>query len=149
MRLPHPPPSATRFFARPLSGWLECPKCGKLLYFQSSQGGRQRTNASWDARTSRLACPECGLVLVIGLIAWPVKHGARRTAPRDQVPNERQLAQLRSMGGEGAGWWMPREQAKGAFRPEDTNITAACTCRAGTENTTAQDVNCPIHGEGT
>ena len=66
---------------------------------------------------------------------------------RDQVPNERQLAQLRAMGelgqgGSGAGWWMPKDQAKAARRPDDTNVTAGCTCgEAGIE-----EEDCPLHG---
>ena len=45
-----------------------------------------------------MTCPACHLTCVIGLIAWPVKRGGRgaRTIPRDQVPSERELAQLRA-----------------------------------------------------
>jgi hypothetical protein len=138
MRLPTPPP-ATRFWAKPLAGWLECPRCGKVIYFQTSKG-RTKQNAEWDPRTSRLQCPECKLVLVLGLLAWPVKPGQARTAPRDQVPQERQLAQLRA---QGAGWWLPQSQAKQGYRPDDTNVTAACTCPEGAEG---GDDQCPVHG---
>ncbi len=155
MRLATPPIEATRFFAKVESSWLECPRCGYLLYFQTlgRKGTRAKGNAPWDHRTAVLGCPACLMKFVIGLLAWPVAQSSQaRTAPRDQVPNERQLAQLRAMkdvgsGKEtGAGWWMPQAQARRAFRAGDTNITAACTCRPGLENTSARDLACPIHG---
>lgn len=145
MRLPHLPPSVTRFFARSTSGWIECPRCGKLLYYQSLRHVAHPSTARWDPRTSRLKCPECGLVGVIGTIFWPVQVGGsnlKRTTPQDQVPHERELAQMRAMGGEGAGWWMPDAQAVKSYRAEHTNITAKCTCREGQED----HPECPIHG---
>lgn len=85
-------------------------------------------------------------MLIIGLIAWPVGlGGGTATIPRDQVPNERQLGQLRA---EAGGWWMPEQTRKKAHRPDDTNITARCSCAPGKENTSGQDPGCPIHGEG-
>lgn len=141
-RLPHPPIDATRFFARLRSGDLECPRCGRLLAFGTGRTGGGR----WDKRTSRIECFECGLVLMLGLLAWPIRRGAAKlTAPRDQVPSERQLSQLRAMAG---GWWMPGHTRKPRKRADDTNITAACTCRPGTENTPAQNPHCLIHGAG-
>src|SRR5438128_6423360 len=149
MRLPHPPPGATRFFAKPISAWVECPRCGKLLYFGSGWGSKH-SNAEWDPRTGRLKCPSsggqgCGKVFLVGIILWPVAAGARQTTPRDQVPNERQLAQMRSWGGEGAGWWMAEEQAKAAFRPDDTNVTAGCTCREIGGGRLSFTPGCPLH----
>ena len=145
MRLPHLPASVTRFFARSTAGWLECPRCGKVLYYQSTRPVRKRSNCSWDSRTARIRCPVCGLVGVLGTIFWPVQGGGTncgRTAPLDQVPGERELVQLRAMGGEGAGWWMPAGWAVKPFRPEHTNITAKCLCREGEED----HPDCPIHG---
>jgi hypothetical protein len=122
------------------------PRCGRLLAFGTGRSGGCR----WDKRTNRIECFECGLVLMLGLLAWPIRRGAAfLTPPRDQVPQERQLAQLRAitaLGPVGAGWWMPEHMRKPRWRMDDTNITAACTCQPGTENTTAQDPNCPIHG---
>ncbi len=100
-------------------------------------------------------CEVCGLTCVAGIILWPtLEGGIKRTAPQDQVPGERQNAQLRAMGGEGAGWWMPKDQAVKAHRPEHTNITAKCTCRHVTrgkggveEDWWDPDPNCPIHQE--
>lgn len=153
-RLPHPPADATRFFGRVTAATMECPRCGTVLHL--ADGGRQAIRrarrhhrspaAGWNPLTSRLECPACELVMLIGLLAWPVgrggTHGAQ-TVPRDQVPNERQLSQLRQ---EAGGWWMPQETRKPRYRPDDSNITAACICRPGAENTTAQDPECPIHG---
>lgn len=150
MRLPHPPSGVTRFFARPLSGVLECPRCGTILFFNSSGGGGRVQNAGWDKRTSMVHCHGCQLRCVIGLIAWPVVQGSwGRTLPRDQVPGERELAQLRAMeGGKGAGWWMPKSEAKKAKRPDDTNVTARCTCVQTRDGSLARiDPACPLHGD--
>ncbi len=143
MRLPHPP-TGTRFFAQVLAAVCECPRCGQVLAF-SSRPGRRRGAGKWDRATSTLECPYCGLRGLLGLLWWPRRPpgGGPTTAGRDQVPAERQLAQLRAMAG---GLWMPQEQAKKAFRPEETNVTAACSCREGTENTSQQDPTCPVHG---
>lgn len=146
MRLPHPPANATRFFGRVYSAICECPRCGCLLTWHGGKGPRRNTSG-WDRRTSTITCWDCGRKFVAGLLLWPVRKGRGdvRTLPRDQVPDERQLVQMRKLGD---GWWMPKEQAKKAFRPDDTNITACCTCPPGRENTTGGDPKCPIHGEG-
>jgi hypothetical protein len=159
MRLPHPPSGASRFWAKVTEFTCECPKCGKVLHARTHGNPSRRKSRFpyWDPRTGRLECPQpnggCGKVFVVGLILWPVRVGIgpRVVAPRDSVPNERQLAQLRAMaeqGPGGAGWWMPQAMAKGITRPDDTNITASCSCKPGTENTLSQDINCPIHGDG-
>lgn len=142
MRLPHPPESQ-RFYADPYRRLLECPACGKLLRLERSPKGTKQP--TFDPRTSRLRCTECGKVFVIGLVAWPVRQGSGQTAtkPRDQVPNERQLGELRAGG---LGCWLGSDQPKPARRPDNTNITASCTCRYGTAGTPAQDPNCPMHG---
>lgn len=146
MRLKHPPPSATRFFARPLSGILECPRCGQVLYFQS---GTRKSTAGWDKTTGRLTCWSCKFKGVVGLIVWPAGKGLA-TAPRDHVPDERQLAQLRAMaelGGHGAGWWMPKDQAQPAKRPQHTNVTAACNCWSERDKAFIWQAGCPLHGD--
>lgn len=142
-------PDATRFFARVRSGVLECPKCGEMLTFASGPSKNRRGSTSgWHSESSSLTCWNCQRTYVIGLIAWPVKRGGARTLPRDQVPNERQLAQLRAMGGSGAGWWMPQSEAKKPKRPDSTNITAGCSCREQSDGTPAlDDPKCPVHGE--
>jgi ribosomal protein S27AE len=164
MRLPHLPSGVTRFWAKPLAFYMECPRCGTVIYAQttrrsspagSPRGEPTKDQRGWDPKTGRLKCPNCGLVVVVGLIAWPTlpKGGVPRTAPQDQVPGERENAQLRAMGGEGAGWWMPKEKAIKAFRPEHTNITAKCTCRYITpydkrlKEFWEVDPNCAIHAE--
>ena len=147
MRLPYPPSNATRFFARVHSAIFECPRCGIVYRFSPKHSG-----GVWDRQTCTFTCYRCHLTCIIGMICWPVKRGrpgakagdaGGPTIPKDQVPNERQLAQLRARAG---GWWMPPEMKKKRRRPDDTNITAACTCKPGTECTDAGDPNCPIHG---
>lgn len=153
MRLPAPPANATRFFARPLAGILECPRCGQILSFSNTGKRRRGSTKGWNPQTSELTCWDCGKSVVIGLIAWPVlerSHG--RTLPRDQVPNERQLAQMRNMEGlgpGGAGWWMPKDQALKARRVYHSNITTGCNCGENSDGTPKRPPshNCPIHGD--
>lgn len=171
MRLPQLPATLTRFFAQPLAFFAECPRCGQLLYAQTTRrhsrgpAGLAAEHTGWDSRTSHLECRACKLVCVAGIILWPVKPGLshkQRTKPQDQVPGERENAQLRAMAGEGgggvgAGWWAPRSGVAGvnaggikAVRPEHSNVTAKCTCRHVTakgQDFWEPDPNCAIHQE--
>jgi hypothetical protein len=121
--------------------------------FSEANQSKVGRKTNWDKRTSTLKCCDCGLTLTIGLLAWPRKIGGKGTTtrPADQVPSERQLVQIRNLGG---GLWMPEGQAKSKWRAEDTNYTAGCTCpedwprKPSTEAPTV-DPDCPIHGEGT
>ena len=139
MARPFAPPAGTRFFARVHSATCECPRCGRVLSF----GQSRKLNATWDKRTARLTCPSCGLVSLVALLLWPV-GGGQRTIPRDQVPNERQLAEMRA---QASGWWLA--EIKRGRRPDDSNITAGCSCRYGTEGQReSEDPQCPLHGRG-
>ena len=134
MRSDQPPADSTRFFARLVSGAIECPKCGSVAQF-----GPGRPKAGWNPQTSRFTCPACRLVVTLGIIAWPAKGGpgAGATLPTDHVPNERQLSQLRAAGD---GHWM--RTTKPRRRAEDTNLTARCTCPSAGE----VNARCVFHG---
>lgn len=137
MRTPFPPDSE-RFYARVRAAQLECPRCGNLLAFNTNE----IRGCTWNPRTNRLNCNPCGLTVQLGILAWPVLEGGAAhhpTPPRDQVPNERQLAQLRGWG----GTWMPDSQRVKAKRAPHSNITAKCTCRDRLSG-----VKCPLHPEG-
>lgn len=140
MRTSHPP-NATRFFARVRAAVLECPACGHVISFGQP---RDAQAGSWDKTTSRLTCPQCQRVFLLGILAWPTRKGGARvsnTLPRDQVPDERQRAELRA---QARGWWMPEDQAKGRWRPDDTNGTAVCTCTLRPSGDREwEDPNCP------
>jgi hypothetical protein len=145
------PPESTRFFARVESAWLACPRCGRVLHFSTT--AQHQVGCTWNPRTARLKCRlnqgGCGLTFVVGLMLWPVqKGGIAQTIPVDHVPHERELAQMRAMEGigkgSGAGWWMSKAQAKRSWRPDDTNVTAGCTCKPS--HGALGDVDCPLHG---
>jgi len=145
MRLPTPPTDSTRTFARVSEAWLACPRCGTVLYFSP----RKTLHCTWNRRSARLKCEECRLTFAVGLILWPVgNHQGRGTIPMDQVPQERELAQMRAMegigGGSGAGWWMAQERPRKHFQEMHTNVGPRCTCRA--EDGPLGDVECPLHG---
>lgn len=111
---------STRFFARPLSFDLECPRCGRVYQIRMRE-----SSDNWDPTTSRFRCtePNCLKVYVIGLLAWPISSAVRKkdlATPEDQVPGPRELAQLRR---EGGGYWLADEAAQKHGRPHTTNLT--------------------------
>lgn len=152
----NPPAVGDRFFGRVLSARLECPRCGYLDQFAPRErtkgqvGNPQRrrkgrTALGWNPVTGRWQCPSCRMTFVLGLLAWPVAPGGPagpETLARDQVPNYRQLAQLRAQGG---GLWL-REGLK-RYRATGANIAAGCTCKPGCHYTNQADPECPLLGE--
>lgn len=156
-RTPAIPPS-DRFFARLEGAMLECPRCGTLDYFsQRGAAGKSAedlrikrlarykrlSKPSWNPSTGRWKCPSCHLTCILGILAWPTTTAPHQTRPRDQVPNQRQLLQLRN---EGGGRWM-REALTG-YRAKGSNLTAGCRCAPGCAYTDQREPTCPIHGEG-
>jgi hypothetical protein len=135
---------STRFFARLLSFDLECPHCGDVYQIRSGMarkaGGRKFKHPShdpnWDTWTARFLCTNkaCGKTYVLGILAWPIiptPHVAS-TPPADQVPDPRQLAQMRK---EGGGWWLPDREAQRYPRPLETNLTTEEERPDGEEDT--------------
>ncbi len=165
MRTVQPPPG-DRFFARLLAVLLECPACGFLDSFQwrklslrevnrrrrkavhtkgTRKTERQLDRHGWDAARGTWRCPQCARAFVLGLLAWPAPPRGEATRPRDQVPTERELTQLRAQRLEGL--WLPDAMRQVGRRHEHSNITAACTCKRGTAYTNQRDRGCPIHGD--
>ena len=112
--------ASVRFFARPESFTLECPRCGQVHRIRKG-----RPTSCWNPDTARFTCinMKCRKTYVIGLLAWPVSVGGRNTAtttPRDQIPTPRQLAQLRK---EGGGWWLPESERQRFSVVEEANLT--------------------------
>ncbi len=143
-------PEGDRFFARVLGARLECPRCGYIDQFetkgsQAPKGVKARgkgPKSGWDPMTSRWRCPSCGMVFTLGLLAWPVEPGsAPATLPKDQVPDWRQLAQLRAQA-EGQGLWM--REAVRRWRPDASNVTQGCSCVPAE---LARDPACVVHGD--
>ncbi len=149
MARPLHPPDGTRFFARLSAASLECPRCGTVHTI--GPGGHHQK--AYNKRTARFTCTDCSKVFILGILAWPVPLGGTRgqkgaTLPRDQVPNERQLAELRGMFG---GVWLPDGLRPKRWRPDDSNMTAGCSCKWGYgERSNAweiivHDPHCPLH----
>src|SRR5258708_5061761 len=153
MPRPSQPPVGDRLLGRSPGARWECPRCGYLDHFKPAGGKvpaaapprllRGRSARGWNPGTSRWKCPSCELVVVLGLLAWPIKSGSTRaTLPLDQVPNYRQLAQLRAQGG---GLWMRHSPQQ--YRATGSNICAGCTCEPGCAYTNQRDKACPLHGD--
>ncbi len=110
---------STRFFARVERATLECPRCGTVYRFSD-----RIPSAVFNPTTARFTCNHtgCKRTYVLGLVAWPVTAtpGVASAPPEDQVPDERELAQLRR---EGGGWWLPDASAIRYKRPLETNLT--------------------------
>jgi hypothetical protein len=118
------PPLGDKFYARVHSADVACPSCGLLLRF--GKGVRGTTPKAYQHKTSRLKCPSCDTVYLIGLIAWPVKTSGRlgHTRPADQLPGPRERLQLRQMIG---GIWPTERIAR--WRAEQSNLTGPeCDC---------------------
>lgn len=113
--------AATRFFARPVSFDAECPHCGTVYTVRANSEHGKR---NWDPWTARFECTTkgCARTYVVGMLFWPVSSapGVASMPPRDQVPNHRQIIQLRK---EGGGWWMADYEALRLKRTETTNLT--------------------------
>lgn len=121
----------TRFFARLLSCDLECPHCGAVYQIRARRNGQRRdTPIVYDWTTGRLTCGACMKVYVLGLVAWPVAPAPKVATgtPRDQVPNLRQLSELRKDGG---GWWLPQADRITRAIPDETNLTTELDRRPG------------------
>lgn len=114
---------ATRFFARLLSFDLECPRCGEVFQVRTQYRGEHVDRQAFDPTTSRFTCTACQRTYVMGILAWPVSGGGRNiatAAPRDQVPNARQLSSLRK---EGQGWWLADADRIRRPIPDESNLT--------------------------
>jgi hypothetical protein len=119
---------STRFFARLLSFDMECPRCGDVISIRAGYDRRdKKRNPAWDPATARFRCQNkaCNKTCVLGILAWPVSKGhSAKQIPLDQIPNARQLAELRK---EGWGWWLPDEMRIRHRQPHTTNLTTELT----------------------
>jgi len=86
---------ASRFFARPRAFDIECPLCGTVFLV----GLHRKHRKYWDPKTSKFTCMYCERTWIVGIALWSMKRGiaAPVTKPGDQIPHERQLAQLRAL----------------------------------------------------
>ncbi len=84
-------PPGDKFFGRIRSADIECPRCTNV-YLIGVAGRNKR--GYYDAKRSRFRCPHCGMVLVLGIIAWLPPAGPP-TTPHDHIPSVRQALQLR------------------------------------------------------
>lgn len=147
-------PTGDHFFARIECARLECPRCGYIDQFKGHMvkgkvgnprrrlQERAKELGGWDPLTSRWTCPSCRLRFVLGILAWPIGKGsATPTLPRDQVPEVRQLAEIRA---QAEGLWM--QTPIDPWRPDGTNICPGCTCAEGAHGTEEEDPLCPFAG---
>lgn len=121
-----------RFFARARAFDLSCPRCSRVAVVR-------RRSTTWDPSTSRWQCSGCGLVLTIGIVAWPRKRGSR-AAPLDQVPTWRESLGMRN----DLSGILPVE-AKGNREPVNVILREGCSCRE-VKGRRWVDEDCPIHG---
>jgi len=115
-----------RFYARVHVFDCACPACGHLI-----RAKRAGAKGAYQPTISRLQCPSCERIFIVGLVCWPVKvgghHGHKPTRPADQLPGPRERLALRNQGG---GFWPPtpisrtRARTSNVSGPDD----AACAC---------------------
>lgn len=122
-----------RFFARLSKLDMECPQCGEV-YHLGNKGG------PFNKRISEFTCPSCGLVLAIGVIAYPVTRAGQKQTPADCKPNYRQALALRSL--------YPGllcNQQKGWTDPHNVVMREGCKCSVVRRGLIVHP-GCPIHG---
>lgn len=131
------PLPASRFYAVPEAGRMECPTCSRLIFW-----GKQKDSAKhWNPVASTLRCYGCQTVYVIGIIAWPAtKNAGRRWGgkqPTDQRGTLRQLAEARQRAG---GYWAKQARKK-HDDPANVLVPGECSCAP-----LPWHPDCPVHG---
>lgn len=137
-----------RLFARILSAHVECPRCAGLISFGNGLA-RTRANARdrnqpgsrsrfpFNRTIAILSCPRCGKRCQLGVIMWSIDR-TRTRRPIDQIPNTRQLAELRQYA---HGFYIP--ESKSSAQPTNRYVDAECTC-----SPLPWRAECPVHGSG-
>jgi len=109
----------TRFFGRIIRAEIACPRCQRVARLQTRGGG------GWDPKISRWTCPGCGLVLVMGIIAWVPDQGLA-LAPHDHVPTLLESAALRHL----KGWKVEGERTRSR---QEVNVVIVDNPEEGSE----------------
>jgi len=126
---------ASRFYAVPLAGRMECPQCGRMLVW--GRGAGKSEHRYWNGLSSVMRCPDCGVRYQLGILAWPIgPNGATRLAP-DQKATVRQLAEIRQRAG---GFWARNRKSK-ADPLVNRFVREGCCC-----GPLAWRKECPVHG---
>lgn len=120
-------------------------EAARELPYRPNRKPRLPPDPGWNPTTGVWRCPQCGLACILGILAWPIESSKWVTPsrPRDQVPSERELVQLRS---ESWGRWLAKAYALPRRRAPHSNIVAGCLCEPGTAHTNQCNPECPIHG---
>lgn len=88
-----------RFFARLTAFLIACPRCGHTTLCGRARNPRfkhsGRATKAWDPLRCRWCCQECGLRLVLGVVAWCITPGFKSHPPIDTVPTIPEAMQLR------------------------------------------------------
>lgn len=103
--------SSDAIFARIVTADFSCPRCDWTTRLRSNEGGGKSALAirrgesssepkerTWTPRLSRFHCGQCGLILYLGIVAWPCFERAGEVLgrpPADTVPDYRQALSLR------------------------------------------------------
>ncbi len=118
----HEAPEGEVIFARVRAFDITCPHCTTVTAVTT----RRRPDSGYDVKTGRWQCPGSGCKhrYQVGLLLWPLDHGARVHLPKDQKLTQRIAAQLRA---QYAGLWAKQTLASGEAATRvvkgDTNAT--------------------------
>lgn len=122
-----------RFFARIRKLDMECPRCAEIYHLGTKSG-------PYNHRLGQFSCPSCGLVLTLGVIAYPATSAPSKQAPPDWKPSYRQALAIRSaVGG------VIAQIAKGWTDPHNVVIREGCKCSIHRRGLIVHP-GCPIHG---
>ena len=132
-QMPDVPPA--RLWAQLVPARLECPACGCLIWFGS--GGPAAHRRAYNRHTSRLTCPACQKVYVVGVLLWNVPEGGR--SPRERHPDHeltlKQAAKARQLVG------FSTSLIARANDPVNRYLSGECCCWP-----LGWREECPIHG---
>lgn len=143
-----------RFFARIRALDIACPRCGEIYTVGE---GRKGKDYVYDKVKGIFRCrASCGLVLAIGVLAWPMRPG-RTGIPEDTIPNFREALRLRELMGLGGVLademiqgkdGIPVDQRHGGTEQVNVVIKTECRCQlVGEGRGKLVHPECPVHGE--
>jgi hypothetical protein len=93
----------------------------------------------WSDILQRFDCPSCSAIFGLGIVAWPIRQGARIQPAEDSIPTKRQALEIRAQSG---GWFLKTKT--GGNEPRNVKITQPCECEP---NSRFVNPGCPVHGE--
>jgi ribosomal protein S27AE len=133
---------ADRFFARLKAFDLACPRCGHVYIVGKS-------HKTFKPRLGRWECSQCGLTLMLGILAWPVRERDTLRQPADQIPDYREMLAIRKLSG---GFLKIDKYENKVGSQVNLTLREGCRCEVSTSpyssvKRTIVHPKCPLHSD--